>query len=261
LQPSKKVSLMNHITPEAFMQGRFDVNPRPHWETAVLCFRDPEGSCQIVEGLGAIPLGYQVITGMEEYPGNPLPYAHELAIGEARVGVIARCEWGGPQTAIVVEELAYIGVTTILGIGAAGSIDPDIPKGSQIVAQAALVTDGTGKAYSDKMEIVADPSLYSLALSAGRSLSTKVTPVRTVTTDALYRETEADVRAWRALGGQVVNMETSALYAASETCGIRSLWIGHVSDCLVGGEWEDWSDIGDMTVTSARLGLALLAQW
>jgi hypothetical protein len=42
-------------------------------------------------------------------------------------------------------------------------------------------------------------------------------------------------------GGQVVNMETSALYAASETCGIRCLWTGHVSDCLAGSEWEEWA--------------------
>jgi len=70
----------------------------------------------------------------------------------------------------------------------------------------------------------------------------------------------ADVRIWRARGGQVVNMETAALYAASERCGISSLWIGHVSDCLVGGEWEEWSDIADMTAMSARIGLEILTQ-
>jgi uridine phosphorylase len=251
---------VRYITPEAFMHGRFDVNARPQWETAVLCFRDMEGSRQLVEGLGAIPLGYQVISGMEEFSGNPLPYAHELAIGEAKVGVIARCGWGGPQTAIIVEELAYIGVTTIIGIGAVGSLDPAIPQGRQVVAQTALLTDGTSKAYSDELEIKANPLLCTLALSAGQSLLTKVYPVRTVTTDAIYRETEAEVRIWRARGGQVVNMETSALYAASDTCKISSLWIGHVSDCLVGGEWEEWSDIAEMTAMSARLGLEILTQ-
>jgi uridine phosphorylase len=251
---------VRYITPEAFMQGRFDINRRPQWTIALLCFRDLEGSRQLVEGLGAVPLGYKVLSGMEEFCGNPLPYAHELAMGETKVGVIARCGWGGPQTAIVVEELAYLGVTTIIGIGAAGSIDPDIPKGSQVVAQTALLTDGTSKAYSEETEIKANPVLCSLALSAGQSLSTNVYPVRTVTTDAIYRETEAKVRTWRARGGQVVNMETSALYAASETCGINSLWIGHVSDCLVGGEWDEWSDITDMTEISARLGLEILAQ-
>lgn len=251
---------MRYITPDAFMHGRFDANPMPQWETAVLCFRDLEGSRQLVEGLGAVPLGYKVITGMEEFSGNPLPYAQEVAIGGAKVGVIARCEWGGPQTAFVVEELAHIGVTKIIGIGAVGSVDPGIRKGSQVVAQTALLTDGTSKAYSDKAEISANPSLYSLALSAGRSLSTKIHPVRAVATDAIYRETEAEVQTWKARGGQVVNMETSALYAASETCGISSLWIGHVSDGLAGSEWEEWSDIANMTVMSARLALEILNQ-
>jgi uridine phosphorylase len=251
---------VRYITPEAFMHGRFDTNPRPQWKTAVLCFRDLDGSRQLVEELGAIPLGYQVISGMEEFSGNPLPYAHELAIGEAKVGVIARCEWGGPQTAFVVEELAHIGVNKIIGIGACGSIDPELPKGGQVVVQTALLTDGTSKAYSEETEIKANPLLCSLALSAGVSLLTKVYPVRSVTTDAIYRETQAEVHTWRALGGQVVNMETSALYAASETCGISSLWIGHVSDCLVADQWEEWSDIADMTVMSARLGFEILTQ-
>jgi uridine phosphorylase len=197
---------------------------------------------------------------MEEFPGNPLPYAHELAIGHAKVGVIARCEWGGPQTAILVEELAYIGVTRIIGIGAAGSIDPAIPKGSQVVAQTALTSDGTSQAYTVVPDLKGDATLCSLALAAGERLFTGIHKVCAVTTDALYRETEADVCIWRARGGQVVNMETSALYAASEICRISSLWIGHVSDCLVEGEWVEWSDIEDMTVVSARLGLEILTQ-
>jgi len=242
------------------MHGRFDINPRPQWKIAVLCFRDLEGSRILVEGLGAIPLGYKVISGMEEFSGNPLPYAHELAIGEAKVGVIARCGGGGPQTAIVVEELAHIGVSKIIGIGAAGSIDPDIPKGSQVVAQVALCSDGTSKAYTDAPEIKGDAVLCSSALAAGEKLSTGVRMVCVVTTDAIYRETEADVHTWTKQGAQVVNMETSALYAASATCGISSLWLGHVSDCMVGSEWEEWSDIEDMTAMSAKLGLEMLIQ-
>lgn len=251
---------MPYITPEVFMQGRFDDNPRPEWKTAVLCFRDLEGSRLLVQGLGARPLGYQVLSGMGEFPGNPLPYAHELTIGQANVGVIARCGGGGPQTAILVEELAYIGVTKIIGIGAVGSIDPTIPKGSQVVAQVALTLDGTSKAYTDAPELRGDALLCSLALAAGERLSTGVRKVCAVTTDALYRESEADVEAWRKQGAQVVNMETSALYAASATCGIRSVWLGHVSDCLRGSEWEEWIDIEDMTVMSAKLGLEMLIE-
>ena len=55
-------------------------------------------------------------------------------------------------------------------------------------------------------------------------------------------------------------METSPLYAVSATCGISSLWIGHVSDCMVGSEWEEWIDIKDMTVISAKLVLGMLTE-
>ena len=83
---------------------------------------------------------------------------------------------------------------------------------------------------------------------------------RAATVDALYRETETDVEAWRKDGAQIVNMETSALYAASLTCGVSSVWIGHISDRLVGGEWEEWTDLNDMTQTSAALALEMLAE-
>jgi len=60
--------------------------------------------------------------------------------------------------------------------------------------------------------------------------------------------------------GQANVMETSALYAASATCGVRSVWFGHVSDCLGGSEWEEWTAIEDMTAMSAKLGLEMLIQ-
>ena len=36
-----------HMSSEASMYGRFDMNPRPQWKTAVLCFRGLEGSRQL----------------------------------------------------------------------------------------------------------------------------------------------------------------------------------------------------------------------
>lgn len=251
---------MPFITPEVLMRGRFDYNAQPQWKTAILCFRDLEGSRLLVRGLGARPLGYQVLSGMDEFPGNPSPFAHEITFRQANVGVIARCGWGGPQTAILVEELAYIGVTKIIGIGAVGSIDPAILKGSQVVAQVALTSDGTSKAYIDAPELKGNALLCSLALAAGERLSIGVQKVCAITTDALYRETEADVEAWRKQGAQVVNMETSALYASSAACGISSLWLGHVSDCVRESEWEEWTDTEEMTVISAKLGLEMLIQ-
>ncbi len=38
---------------------------------------------------------------------------------------------------------------------------------------------------------------------------------------------------------QLINMETSPLYAASEKCNVKSIWLGYISDCLF-SNWQDW---------------------
>ena len=76
-----------------------------------------------------------------------------------------------------------------------------------------------------------DPALLALAEGAE--------PVAVATVDAVYRETPALVAAWRALGTQVVNMESAPFYAAASACGVRALWLGQVSDMLL-DTWHDW---------------------
>jgi hypothetical protein len=201
-KPRRKApgSFTRYITPEAIMQSRFGDNPRPEWDAAVLCFRSHEGSRLIAEMMRAKPLGYKVLWGMDEIPAYPL--AHEFIVGKARVGLIARCLWGGPQTAIMVEELVHLGVKHLIGIGAAGSIAADLPRTTQIVATVALTTDGA----------------------------------------------------------ETVNMEVAPFYAASAVCGVESVWIGHVSDCLANHAWEPWDNLEQMTAQSAQIGLDVLEE-
>lgn len=58
--------------------------------------------------------------------------------------------------------------------------------------------------------------------------------------DAFYQETDDLLAEWRDEGASIVNLETSAFYAVSLNCGVKSLWLGFVSDCLVSDEWDDW---------------------
>jgi purine-nucleoside phosphorylase len=44
------------------------------------------------------------------------------------------------------------------------------------------------------------------------------------------------------MGAQAINMETTPLYAASNSCGVKSLWLGFISDCLFGDSWDSWHD-------------------
>jgi len=247
---------MRYITPDDVMRTRFDKHPRPEWDAAVLCFRVAEGSQLIINELGAKPLGYKVLWGMDEYPDQPI--AHELAIGSHRVGVIGRCHWGGPQTAIFVEELAHLGVKAVLGVGAAGSLVPDLPKGTQVVARSAIATDGTSRAYTDEDNVHAGRDLASVIRAAEQKHDWRLRPVCTATVDAIYRETEELLRTFLGHGAEAINMETGPLYAAAAVCGVDAIWIGHISDCLVNGMWESWEDLGDMAVASGRIALDIL---
>jgi uridine phosphorylase len=206
----------------------------------------------------AKPLGHKVLWGMDEVPGYPL--AHEFAVEKARVGLIARCLWGGPQTAILVEELAHLGVKRLLGIGAAGSIAADLPRGTQIVATAALTSDGTSRAYTDEDEVYVSPTVYAAAQRAERVRPWQLCPVKVATIDAIYRETDTLIQALAERGAETVNMEVTPFYAASAVCGVESVWIGHVSDCLTNRAWEPWDNLDQMTVQSARIGLDVLKE-
>jgi len=175
---------------------------------------------------------------MEEFPGAPI--AHEFTLFGEQVGVIARCDCGGPQVAAVVEELAFLGVKYILGLGMAGSIDKTLPKARIVLASPALVTDGTSRSYTDEMQVLPDSELQLAAVSAARGLGLPLQPATVATVDAIYRETDDAVASWRKAGAQILTMETTPFYAASAKCNVKSLWLGHISDCLFGNEWEAW---------------------
>ena len=218
-----------YISPEKLVRSRFsDQSEAPRWDAAILCFRGSSGSGAMVDALSAKPLGRRAFWGMEETTQAPHVYtAHRAGMD---VGVIARCVWGGPQAAILVEELSVFGVKTVIGYSCAGSLDPDLDRGRQLVVNRALGTDGTSRQYGDG-PFPPDGQLLTLAPPAAR--------VAAATVDAVYRETSEVVDRWRDAGAQVVNMEVAPFYAASTACGIRALWLGHVSDVLA-GDWKDW---------------------
>jgi len=177
-----------------------------------------------------------------DYP-NDRHYVHEATIKNKPFIIVSGCFWGGPQAAILVEELSCLGVRYIIGFGAAGSITPALPKYTQIVATHGLTTDGTSHAYTKFKSVKADARLLGILKSVNETTNTNVVPVTIATVDAIYQETDNAVEKWRDLGATAVNMETSPFYAASKLCGIKSIWLGYISDCLLPEKWDDWWDV------------------
>lgn len=251
-----RVPIARYITPEALLHLRFGDRQRPAWDVAVLCFRGIAGSSALLEKLNARPVGVRTLYALEESTDRPFVYQADR--GRARVVIVTQCLWGGPQTAILVEELAYLGVRVIIGFGVAGSLVAELPKGTQIVASTGIVTDGTSRAYTDLDAVMADAELAQTVVTVAEHSATPVVPVPIATVDALYRESDADVARWLAAGARAINMESAPLYAASAVCGVRAVWLGHISDSLINQQWDSWVRPAAMTDVTVAMTLGLL---
>lgn len=228
---------MIYISAAKLIERRLNGRKPPAWKTAVLSFRDRKGSDGLVHAFNAEPLEHTVFYGQEAFAESP--FVFEANLGPERIGIITRCIWGGPQAAIMVEELAHVGVQYVIGYGSAGALDPSLQLGQQVVASLTLAADGTSSAYNPTKIIEADANLLKMTLRSATCVGSVLTPVVAVTVDTFYRETEDLVAKWRGQGAQIVTFDASPLYAVSKACGMKSMWLSHVSDRL-GGQWDDW---------------------
>jgi purine-nucleoside phosphorylase len=149
--------------------------------------------------------------------------------------IIPELIWGGPVTAILIEELFALGVRRIVGFGAAGSINPEVRPGDIFIAQQALCLDGTSKEYTDEAYIIPDLSPFKYNRDHRNTLEASF--LTGLTTDSLYRETPRKVKRWRELGADFINLEVSPFYVVSMVLGIPAIYMGLITD-FVGEPWE-----------------------
>lgn len=202
-----------------------------HFDLAVFCFRGWTASRMMIEALGASEVEGPLLYGSRCY---------RATIGDLEVAVLPHVIWGGPVTAILLEELACLGVTTAIGFGAAGSLVSDAHIGQMFIAERALVRDGTSREYTDDPWTGPDPELLASAerLSAEEGAS----PLRgTVwTTDALYLERPSKVRRWREQGADFVCLEATPFYAVAAALGMGAIYLGLVTDYV--SKEQGWQD-------------------
>jgi len=249
-----------YITPAALLRLRFGDGARPAWDVAILSFRGEAGTQALVSRLNARPLTRKVLYGLEVSLDRPAVY--EAQLGDRSIVLVTHCLWGGPQTAILVEELAALGVRQIVGFGVAGALVDTLPKGTQIVAESGLATDGTSRRYTSAASAAADAGLATTLVATATRLGIALVSAKIATVDALYRETPADVQRWVGLGAQAINMETTPLYAAASVCDVRAVWLGHISDTLslTTQTWDSWQRPAAMTDVTVALTLGFLEQ-
>ena len=142
---------------------------------------------------------------------------------------------GAPIAAVLLEELAGIGVRVFLRAGTAMSLDPGrLPLGSFIVAHAAMRAEGTSLTYAPLgYPAAADPAVVNALVDVleAEKLAHQVRILATA--DGFYSEmlaptparaapVEARHEEFRRLGVLAVDMETSALLVVSSLLGVRA---------------------------------------
>lgn len=221
-----------HIDPRDIIQRKLAGREWPDWKIALICFRPYRDSQNIVTRLDAQPLGYGLF-GLEELPGAPRVYQARLK--NAGVVILRGQIIGGPHTSSLMEELAAIGVDTIVAQGIAGSTNPSIVVGDQVLCVRALNTDGTSKIYiGGQKEVVPDEAMAGLVKASAAELGVDIKKASAATVDAFYQETFQMIAGWQAQGADILNMEVTPLYAIAQYYRLKAIWLGYISDSIFG---------------------------
>ncbi|MFI0482297.1 nucleoside phosphorylase [Actinomadura sp. 9N215] len=141
---------------------------------------------------------------------------------------------GGPSTALAVEELAALGVDTMIRVGVSGSMRADIVNGELAVLTAAIRDEGTTRQYLPiEFPAVAD---IDVVLALRQAADRAGVPYRcgpAHTKDSYYGETEPErmplaatlterFEAWRSGGAVCSEMETATVFIVGTVLNVRT---------------------------------------
>jgi uridine phosphorylase len=155
-----------------------------------------------------------------------------LSLDGIPCGIVPRTI-GGPYTVLIAEQLHAAGAGVIVGLTSAGRVAPTLPLPSLVVVDEAIRDEGTSLHYLPASTRVTSPTppldeLLSQEL-------TSISPVRrglVWTTDAPYRETEEQLRAWAAVGALAVEMQAASLFAFGHARGAHVGMVALVSNAV-----------------------------
>lgn len=171
---------------------------------------------------------------------------------------------GSPSAAIVMEELAQLGVHTVIRCGTCGGLQRFVRPGDVIVSTSCIRDEGTSRSYCPiEFPAVAEPAVVVASLTAAKRLGVHTHVGVTHCKDAFYSELpgytvveKSNSERWKAFedGGAIATeMEASALYIVGH---LRHMRTGVVLACVgttVGEEGEPF--IADAaTIALAREG-------
>ncbi|MFC4543986.1 nucleoside phosphorylase [Halosolutus amylolyticus] len=155
---------------------------------------------------------------------------------EGRALTICSTGIGCPSAAIAIEELANVGVETVIRVGTTGALQSGIEIGDMIVATGAAKNEGTSKRYEAvEYPAVPDYDVLSALVDSAEANSEDVHVGPIASDDAYYAETDEYVADWEEAGLLSVEMEAAAVFSLARRRGLRAGAICTVDGNLVEG--------------------------
>lgn len=207
----------------------------------VLCFFS-----EIVEQIAARADAKQVEVLVWAHGSHPI---YEIQHRGERLAVL-HPGVGAPLAAGLVEEAIALGCRTLVAVGGAGGLVPELVLGHAVIIDSAVRDEGTSLHYlSPSRTVDADPAGVAALEATLRDAGVPFVTGRTWTTDAPYRETRARVERRVAEGCLTVEMEAAAFFAVTRYRKARFGQVVYAGDSLAGTTWDER---GWTTATSIR---------
>ena len=170
------------------------------------------------------------------------PRLYHMQVGNETIYVLP-IPVGAPQAARMLEVLNARGVKKFMVCGGAGTLD-DKKTGEKVLVPISAVRDeGTSYHYMPPSRTVEmNPFVQGVITKTLIEEKVDYLPVKTWTTDAIFRETEGLVALRKSEGCDVVEMECSAFFAVSQHLGLKTGQLLYAADYLSteGWNYRDW---------------------
>ncbi len=178
-------------------------------------------------------------------PERPLAHKREfctyLAEVHGRAVLVTSTGIGGPSAAIAADELAQLGVHTLIRVGTTGAIQESIAIGDVVVTTASVRLDGASRQYAPiEYPAVAHPEVMLALVQAARALAPSLGCRHhvgiTASTDTFYQGQERHegfaryvprhlrgmTEEWRRLHVLNYEMESATLFTVASAFGLRA---------------------------------------
>ncbi len=145
---------------------------------------------------------------------------------------------GAPAMAMALEVLIALGVREFVLVGLAGSLQPEVLSSDIVLCCGALADEGTSAHYVPQEFLKPSASLTKKLASAMKKSHMDYHIGPTWTTDAMFRETAAEVAHYQKRNILTVEMEASAFFAICAQKKTKGAAAFVISDELYRLQWE-----------------------